>query len=48
VQMVEELGKKANGDYSKLRIVQIPDDVNWYIHEYDGMEHVAEQHRTWN
>jgi hypothetical protein len=47
VQMVEELGKKANGNYSKLRIVQIPDDVNWYIHEYDGMEHVAEDHRTW-
>ena len=47
VQMVEELGKKANGAHSKLRIVQIPDDVNWYIHEYDGMEHVSEQHRTW-
>ena len=24
------------------------DDVNWYIEEYDGMEHVAERHRTWS
>ena len=48
VQMVEELGKKASGVHSKLKVVQIPDDVNWYIHEYDGMEHVSEEHRTWH
>jgi hypothetical protein len=28
--------------------VDIPDDVNWYIEEYDGNEHVAERHRTWS
>lgn len=47
VQVVEELGKKAGGDYSDLRVVEIPDDVSWEIDEYDGMEHVAESHRTW-
>jgi hypothetical protein len=47
VQVVEELGNAANGDYAELRIVDIPDDVNWYIDEYDGIETVREHHRTW-
>lgn len=46
VAMVEEGG--VNTAYSDLKVVEIPDDVNWYIHEYDGLEHVAEHHRTWN
>jgi hypothetical protein len=45
--MVEEQGTAINTSYSDLRIVEIPDDVNWYIAEYDGREHVAERHRTW-
>jgi hypothetical protein len=28
-------------------VVEIPDDVNWQVEEYDGMEHIAEKHRTW-
>jgi len=31
-----------------LKIVEVPDDANWYIAEYDGLEHVAERHRTWS
>jgi len=30
-----------------LAIVEIPDDVEYTIEEYDGNEHVAEAHRTW-
>jgi hypothetical protein len=48
VQVVEELGKKADTTYSELNIVDIPDDVKWDIHEYDGLEHVYEKHRTWS
>jgi len=48
VKVVEELGKKANGEYANLKIVEIPNDVLWYIHEYDGREHVAEKHRIWD
>ena len=47
VSMVEEQGSAMNSDYSELKVVEIPDDVEWYIEEYDGMEWVAEAHRTW-
>jgi hypothetical protein len=47
VQVVEELGALANGSCAKLKIVEIPDDVEWEIEEYDGSEWVGEKHRTW-
>lgn len=48
IQVVEELGDEANGKCAKLRIVEIPDGVDYEISEYDGNEHVSEKHRTWN
>ena len=47
VQVVEELGEEANGKHATLKVVEIPDDIEWYIEEYDGCERVAEKHRTW-
>jgi hypothetical protein len=47
VQTVQELGEKADGDYAKLTIVEIPDDIEWTVEEYDGMEHISEVHRRW-
>ena len=47
VSVVEELGPEASGSYSELKVVEIPDDVDWKIVEHDGKEHVAEKHRTW-
>ena len=47
VAVVAELGDGAAGDHAKLKIVEIPDDVEWEVDEYDGMEHVQEKHRTW-
>ncbi len=47
VEIVESLGSLANGFCASLRIVEIPDDVEWHISEYDGIEHIAENHRTW-
>lgn len=47
VEVIEELGEKANGKYSDLKIVEIPDNVEWHIAEYDGREHVAQNHQTW-
>jgi hypothetical protein len=47
VQTVEEMGDEANGTYAELKVVDIPDDVDYVVEEYDGMEHIAEAHRTW-
>lgn len=47
VQVVEELGEESWGDCAELHVVEIPDGVEWQINEYDGMEHIAESHRTW-
>ena len=48
VQVVEEMGDAADGDHAELAVVEIPDDVEYIIEEYDGLEHVAEAHRTWS
>ena len=51
VKVVEELGGKhregASGSYARLKIVTIPDGVNWEIDEYDGTESIHEAHRSW-
>ena len=47
VKVVEELGEEASGGYAQLKIVEVPNDVTWHIEEYDGIEWVAEDHRTW-
>ena len=49
VRVVEELGGEAGGGpAADLKIVTIPADVSWTIQDYDGMEWVAEVHRTWS
>ena len=48
IKVVEELGDKADGRFAKLKIVEIPDDVDWEIDEYDGSETVEEKHRSWS
>jgi hypothetical protein len=47
IAVIEEMGETANGWAAEIAIVEIPDDVEWHIDEYDGREHVAENHRTW-
>ena len=48
IEVVEELGKKANSKFASLKVVEIPDDIDWHIHDYDGMETVKEEHRSWS
>ena len=48
IAVIEEIKDQANSWAAEIAIVEIPDDVKWHIHEYDGMEHVAEDHRTWS
>lgn len=48
VEVVEKLGTQANGRFSDLKIVEIPDNIDWEITEYDGMENVQEKTRRWS
>ena len=48
IAVVELMGSAANGGYAELKIVDVPDDINWYVEEYDGREWVAERHQTWS
>ena len=48
IKVIEMLGcEKASGELSKLSIVEVPDDIQWEIDDYDGMESVHELHRSW-
>jgi len=50
IQIIEELGtrKASSEDREPLSIIEIPDDVKWYIHKRDdGAEYISECHRFW-
>lgn len=47
IECIEQLGKKANGRYADIKIVEIPDNVKYYIEDYDGIDIIHENHRTW-
>lgn len=40
VQVVEELGDRANGEHARLRIAQVMEGTRYRIDEYDGNETV--------
>lgn len=48
IEMIETLGKIANAQFANLKVIEVPDDVEFEIEEYDGLEHIAEKHRTWS
>lgn len=48
IAMIKEFGaEKCNGTFAELKIVKIPDDVQWEIDDYDGIETIHEVHRSW-
>jgi hypothetical protein len=47
VKVVEEMSSDADGNYASLKVVDVPDDVEWLIYEHDGVEVVHEKHRVW-
>jgi hypothetical protein len=50
IQIIEDVGvQNAGGGLTKLKIVEIPDDVHdWVILDVDGVEWVAETHRIFD
>ena len=47
INVIRQLGSESNGEYAKIKIVEVPPDIDWYVEDYDGKEWVAEKHRTW-
>jgi len=47
VEVVEKLGCGSYGRHAKLKIIEIPEDIEWELSDYDGIETVHEQHRKW-
>jgi len=48
ISIVQLMGTvAASGRFAMLKIVDIPDDVQWEVEDYDGNEWIAEKHRTW-
>lgn len=47
IKLISKWKKKSAGRCAELKIIEIPDEVEYTIEEYDGLEHVAEKHRTW-
>jgi hypothetical protein len=47
IEVIKELGDKANGWAAKLQIVEIPDGIDWYMDDYDGIESIHENHQSW-
>jgi hypothetical protein len=48
IRVIEELGETANGPFAELKIVEIYENVEWEIEDYDGMESIHERHRWWS
>lgn len=47
IEVVEELGEKANSQFSKLIIVDIPDGMEYEIDDYDGVETLHQKVEKW-
>lgn len=48
ISVIETLGEDKSSDrLSRIRVVEIPDDVKFEIDDYDGIESVHEVHRSW-
>jgi len=49
IECIETIGsKKASGYCASLKIIKIPDNIEYEIDEYDGNESIHEKHNSWN
>lgn len=47
IEVIEELGDDASSDISSLKIVEIPDDLDYVIDNYDGIETLHQRVQEW-
>ena len=48
IDAITQAGEEASGSCAKIKIIEIPDGVQYEIDEYDGLETVHEIHRRWD
>ena len=47
IAIIDEMGEESFGMFAYLKIVEIPNDVEYEITEFDGSETIREKCRTW-
>lgn len=47
IEVVEELGDKANTHISELHVVEVPDDLDYVIDDFDGYETLHQKVQEW-
>ena len=47
VEVVEELGERANGHFADLVVADIPDNMGYVIDSYDGKETLHQKVQEW-
>lgn len=48
IELFEKMGSEwSSDDFAEIKLVEIPDDVEWHISDYDGVETIHENHRSW-
>ena len=48
IAAVEKIGvEESSNRYSSLKVVEIPDGIEWDLDDYDGIETIHEKHRSW-
>lgn len=49
IEIIEKVGvDRAGGGSAKLKIVEVPDGIEYTIFEYDGIETIVEKDHFWN
>lgn len=47
IKVIEELSELSSRNPGDIKIIEIPDDVNWAIIEFDGSEFIVDKDRVW-
>ena len=48
IKCVEKIGEKvASGELATIRVIEIPDGIEFEIYNYDGVETVIEKGHSW-
>jgi len=47
IKVVKKLKEESYNSLSELKIVKIPFNIKWTIEDYDGMESVEEEHKSY-